>query len=221
MSFLTCLILLLHFSTNAPVSNSESGKCSDQLLCVKATYFNAQRTYVETFSRINNGKYRYSWGGQAVSPAEPSTDASPLEYEPVWVPAYDCSTKRFYCLYGARRVFAVPRDRLKRNQSYIAGGSILKVIKCIKGGGDYCYVALIRSDCQSVKDYDGCKLSKNHHRTKSSGPVLYFIFNRRYGVTSYGSSMKSVSYNDGAFSISTQYILSGDNGIFSLQNDKR
>lgn len=170
-------------------------------------YENAARTVYAKFSPDY-------WTSTPVKPRLPLENQKNVLLETVSSPMRDCSDEKYRCTFGARRVFAVPRDRLSPHAVYVAGGSTLRVEECLRGNEAICQVALISSDCQQYSGLEGCAQVPGG-RTKSAypGPVLYFIYNEDFGVTAYGYLNSPGRTAAARLAAAGQMFLQGERGL--------
>lgn len=125
-----------------------------------------------------------------------------------------CSDERFKCITFESLAMAVPRAGLKAEASYTVAGAKLKVVKCYRGKGDVCQVALIESDCYISGYATGC-LPDPAKAPRGGGhwERLYFLYNEDFGVTSFGFSLEK-SFTDAQIdALARNYILVGDTGL--------
>ena len=174
-------------------------------------YKDPARTSFEKFSTD-------SWEGGNLVPKKPlkSQKDDILFDETTGVRLHDCSDTTYRCLFGSFRVFALPRNRLTPDATYVVGGSVFKVEECLRGDTRICQAALISSHCQRELGVDACEpVTLDRANSGEPGPVVYFIYNEDHGITSYGTAKKSPETRDAKLAIATQMILQGNVGILA------
>lgn len=172
-------------------------------------YEDAARTQYERF-------HAGVWSTAEIAPRLPSETQRRHVVEVLSVDLHDCSDAQYRCVFGAYRVFAVPRETLLRNATYVVAGSTLHVEECFRGAGTTCQVALISSDCQERLALGVCKaVVGGRSKSNDLGPVLYFIYNEDFGVTAYGSSLDPLPSTEEMRVAASQSILKGNTGLLS------
>jgi hypothetical protein len=184
-------------------------------------YVDAARTAVEQFDltslEIQNG----NWVASSIYPKAPSKhqkrDFALAEATESIV--RDCSNAEFKCATVGFRVFAIPRIPLRLNDSFVTQGARFQVERCFREEDHACQVALISSNCERKAGDLGCKLSTagGAEDPKDQGPILYFIYNPDFGVTSYGSSQDLTEPEEWKLAKAKQMILQGDFGLLWLK----
>ena len=196
-----CGISTASAANKTPKRNGESG----------IRYVDPERTYFERFSNVANGGNGL-WAGAPLA----SKQRLNMHPEVLMSDLHDCSDEMYRCVYGQYRVFAVPRDPLMENSTYVSGGAFFRVEKCFRSVNDRCQVALISSDCQSEIKPDQCAVvPTGRPQNHSAGRVGYFIFNEDYGITSYGSVEEPASSPELKMAAALDFILQGDTGLLS------
>jgi hypothetical protein len=147
---------------------------------VKAIYYvNAERTFYERF--VQDEANALWWEGGNTEPSRRSFE------DFTSAPLHDCSDEKYRCVYGLYRVFAVPRAGLETQSTYSAGGAIFRIEKCLRGTKNECLESLISSDCQSKIEPDRCvEAVGGRANSAAPGPIVYFIFKEKIGITAYG-----------------------------------
>jgi hypothetical protein len=170
---------------------------------IEALYLNAERTDFSLLSesRTSFGIYNFS----DVRGVVPETS--------IGAPATDCSDKKFLCFRFGFKGFAVPRSGLYDFSKYISGGIQFTVLHCYRRDQSRCAIALVQGDCQAKTDDGFCHIGQNG-RKSNSGPVTYFIYNRRYGVVAFGSNPVPVDFIL-AEQAARVNLLQGDRGMLS------
>ena len=152
-------------------------------------YTNDKRTAFERFVQDDKDRAKVWWEGGNFAPKHRSTPRQQDFFydEYTSAPLHGCSDEKYRCVYGLYRVFAVPRAGLGLQSTYSAGGAAFRVEKCLRGTKTQCSEALISSDCQSKAEPDRClETVGGRANSAAPGPVVYFIFKERIGVTAYG-----------------------------------
>jgi hypothetical protein len=129
-------------------------------------------------------------------------------------PTADCSSRSFLCRQVHNMVFAVPRAPLSATSQYIAAGARFKVDKCYQYTDKKCSVALVESNCEFLTEAGKCEpYSNGRVASANPGPVVYFIFNERYGVVSFGFGADFVPDLETAENSAQYLLLQGDRGL--------
>lgn len=123
----------------------------------------------------------------------------------------DCSDSKYLCTQVSNMVFAVPLAIMTNTAAFVANGASIKLLKCYRTSNGNCIVALFRSDCRWM-NVDRCFATMSAEKDTHRGPLVYFVFSRRYGVTAFGRGDQPVSVGE-AERIAQFYILHGDMGI--------
>ena len=122
----------------------------------------------------------------------------------------DCSGPSFRCVNAGYIVFAVPKTMLRPRLKYTAGSAYFTVLKCM--GGKTCPIALIAMECKG-KNYSthSCVLEGQQSSEKMrSGPQLGFIYNQKFGITSFGFANLAGSK---VLDVAKQFVLQGEMGL--------
>jgi hypothetical protein len=176
-------------------------------------YTDLGRTSYEEFTMPKHGD-RGEWRAANILPGRPigtqKSDVSMLGM--TGVVTHDCSNKEFRCLYGAFHVFAVPRSGLGETSNYSVAGAVFHVDQCLRAIGKRCQVALLSSQCLYQFREDACR-SDAESKQGVPGPVMYFIFNEDFGVTSYGFARGILNSADDRFAVAGKLVLKGDMGL--------
>lgn len=171
-------------------------------------YENAERTY---FFAVRNG---HSQAGFIASKHASGTESNSQVDSAVGAYAYDCSDLNYRCFKTSRNVLAVPRKRLSINATYEIAGTVFTVIDCLRKVADVCQVALIRSDCQQIKDAETCALYPGgRDKAPNPGPLTYFVYNEDFGVTSLGFPNEKPKDECWIAKLARDYELRGDVGL--------
>ncbi|NIJ48758.1 hypothetical protein [Rhizomicrobium electricum] len=125
----------------------------------------------------------------------------------------DCTNELYRCVQVSYLVFAVPKGPLTKSAAYVVAGARITVEKCYRAKAGKCLVALMSSDCRWKKN-EAC-IERPDSKNASPGPLVYFYFNWRYGVTAFGLGDKPVGIFQ-AEQIGQSLILQGSKGILSL-----
>lgn len=205
------LYLALASGCTLPTKNNQDG------VRIGTEYMNPSRTFSQQVVILPEAG-GVMWKGVNVYPKHPTSaqkeDISLTEV--AFDPIHFCSNSTYRCIYGAYRVFAVPRTGLTATSAYAVGGAVFRVQHCLRSGDNRCQVALISSDCQQRSAEDACEqVSGEHSRSSASGPVLYFIYNEDFGVTSYGSAEQPVGTKDVQMTIASGWILKDGKGLLA------
>lgn len=178
-------------------------------------YVNPGRTFFERIVTLPETGEIF-WQGGNVYPKQPTSsqkeDLSLVEI--ISEPVHSCSDAMYRCIYAVFRVFAVPRAGLTSTSEYSIGGAEFRVEYCLRGDDNRCQVALISSDCQQHSGTDACEqVAGGRQRSAAPGPVLYFIYNDDFGVTSYGSVKEPLQTESAKIAASSKWILMTDKGL--------
>jgi hypothetical protein len=201
----SCAILSIIFLAGGEADNL-SGATGHRLVIV---YVNAERTdYYEFHESVAAYKYIYPINRQ---PGQRFTnDESDLGGNQS---LRDCSDPSFRCVTMDGLVLAVPRRGLIPNSRYVAAGSSLAVIKCMRGTSNVCQVALIETQCLFDAYKNQCVLDTRNSERGVRQRKMYFIYNEDVGVTSFGWPTAGHNSNDDAMGIAREYHLQGDVGL--------
>lgn len=153
-------------------------------------------------------------------------DASDTSAEPTVVDTNamalvnDCSSHDMICIHISNQVFAVPRVLRKTISNYYFYGTKFKLLKCYRSSAAKCLVALIESNCERVIRPGECaRYSGGRESSPHPGPVVYFIYNWRYGVTAFGVFPQLAGSVNEAEQFAATSILQGQVGILAGSNN--
>lgn len=181
-------------------------------------YNNPARTFREQFKSSPSEGGGFWWEGRAVLPRHP-TDKQKRDIffdEPTTDRLWDCSDNKLLCLYGAYRVFAIPRAGVQPSSEYLAAGAFFRVERCIRGSDDRCQVALISSDCQNRSEAGRCtQIPGGRLNSHAPGPIGYFIFNEDSGVTAYGFRQEPALTAEDRFDAAAGMVLRSERGLLT------
>lgn len=210
-SYMAWTILLL-FVFAVTATSADAASANNQL---SIRYTDLGRTSFEEFTMPRNGD-RGEWSAGNILPARPvgtqKTDVSMLGV--TGVVTHNCSDTEFRCLYGAFHVFAVPRIGLAKASTYSVAGAVFHVDQCLRAIGERCQVALLSSQCLHQVGEDICRPAAGNEQSLP-GPVMYFIFNEDFGVTSYGFATDILNAADDRIAVASKLMLQGDRGLLS------
>lgn len=205
------IICLATGCTTTAFLGTESGA---RTATAKAIYYmDAERTLYERF--VQDETNALWWEGGNVASTRRFTQGkkdAPFE-DFTSAPLHDCSDEKFRCVYGLHRVFAVPRAGLGLQSTYRAGGAVFHVEKCLRGSETQCSEALISSDCQSKAEPDRCvEAVGGRANSPSPGPIVYFLFKTKTGVTAYGDGTPVVG-EEAQLAAAKELRLRGSKGL--------
>lgn len=186
---------------------------------VKSIYYaNADRTFYERFVRDEANALWWEGGNVVPSRQVTSWQKDVLFDEFTSAPLHDCSDAKFRCVYGLYRVFATPRAGLEPQSTYSAGGASFRVEKCLRSSKARCLEALISSDCQTKVEPDRClEVAGGRVSSTAPGPMVYFIFKEKVGVTAYGDG-KAFIGEEARLSAARHLQLHGRRGLLGNGN---
>lgn len=170
-------------------------------------YLNAQRTYHVGIDGqiVSLGKF---------NPRDEKAGALEVDSGPGYDRLLDCSNRAFLCNQIGRMFFAVPRSRLSMGQSYAVAGAQFRVMKCYRGTANTCSIGLVEANCETRAPSGGCEaLPKGQNVGTNAGPVTYFFYSDRYGVTAFGFGDEKASNLDAAEAAAAMFSLQGDAGL--------
>jgi hypothetical protein len=171
-------------------------------------YANAERTrYFKLMAgSIVIGEIGTSHGGE-------KQDQVSIDRE-VGAKAYDCSGMSYRCIKAIRTVFAVPRGALHSAATYEVLGTRFEVLKCFRGNNNICHVALISADCTRIKNAENCAIVRDaRNKSDRPGPISYFIYNDRFGITSFGIVDEKAHSAEQLNILARMFVLQGDIGF--------
>lgn len=177
-------------------------------------YTNLDGTYFERFILDKNKAVAWWQSGQIES-KHGNVDGGRDTYFGIdMTKLNDCSDDSFRCVYGAHQVFAVPRNNISNGSSFVAGGAIFHVEKCLYGNDMNCELYLISSDCQRQGPPDKCiEEPMGRSASVSVGRVGYFIYDEHNGITSYGSADKPIKAADSQLAVACEMLLQSKTGL--------
>jgi len=171
-------------------------------------YRNLENTFMERFV-LDESKGVMWWQGVPISKegSYAGTDMATLN---------DCSDLVFNCVFGAYRVFAVPRDGLRVRSQYVSGGASFKVEMCLKSEGDRCQTALVSSTCPIAVAPNRCEqLATAPASDSKPGYVGYFFYDDRFGITSYGAVRSAAKNPSSQRAAACQLLLRSRSGLLA------
>lgn len=184
----------------------------------------AQQVNYESAERLAYYTFRDGIGSHGVIlPATKEYDLTSRTAEALGYPLVDCSDAAYLCLRTFHSVLAVPRDgNLTAGRQFSADGARLRVIECFATVESPCRAALIASACEVLVSPDRCALAEGGSAGDSQiQQTTYFIYNRDFGVTSFGTGgampASAEQVASAAQVVSRQYLLQGTTGLLVAQ----
>lgn len=180
-------------------------------------YSDKPRTFFERFVRDSEEAGIVWWqGGNIEGRRNKGKQQDALFDEFTSAPLHDCSDRKYLCVYGTYRVFAVPREGLTAQSTYSAGGAFLRVEKCLRGSAVRCLQALISSDCRQQVEPDRCVERPSAVDSGSErGRIGYFIFDQNIGVTAYGSVTEPATTLETQMGVARELLLRSKKGLLA------